>query len=87
MTPGTRAWELIVKYSGTLEAAREIAVSVTELMNGVCRCRYPGRNALGNWRGLTEIEFIEKPQEPVFLRLRREGRHHVSMLCSSRLIL
>src|SRR5699024_5814060 len=32
--PGTRAWELIVKYSGTLEAAREIAVSVTELMNG-----------------------------------------------------
>ena len=30
----SREWELIVKYSGTLEAVRKIAVSVTELMNG-----------------------------------------------------
>ena len=30
--PVSREWELIVKYSGTLEAVREIAVSVTELI-------------------------------------------------------
>jgi len=32
--PEEREWELIVKYSGSLEPVREIASSVTELMNG-----------------------------------------------------
>ena len=32
--PKTRTWELIVKYSGDLEAARSIAEAVTELSAG-----------------------------------------------------
>ena len=30
---GERAWDLIIKYSGSLDAAREISESVTELLN------------------------------------------------------
>ncbi|HIX48381.1 MAG TPA: S8 family serine peptidase [Candidatus Mediterraneibacter caccavium] len=63
--PGTRAWELIVKYSGTLEAAREIAVSVTELMNGYAVVVIR-EERIGELAGLTEIEFIEKPKSLYF---------------------
>ena len=35
--PKARTWELIVKYSGDLEAARSIAEAVTELSAGWCR--------------------------------------------------
>ena len=63
--PGTREWELIVKYSGTLEAAREIAVSVTELMNGYAVVVIR-EERIGELAGLTEIEFIEKPKSLYF---------------------
>ena len=33
-------WELIVKYSGTLEAVRQTARSVTELLNGYAAVSY-----------------------------------------------
>ena len=62
---GTREWELIVKYSGTLEAAREIAVSVTELMNGYAVVVIR-EERIGELAGLTEIEFIEKPKSLYF---------------------
>ena len=41
-------WELIVKYSGTLEAVRQTARSVTELLNGyaVLSSR---KNGSDNW--------------------------------------
>ena len=32
--PLEREWELIVKYSGSTESIRELAVSVTELLGG-----------------------------------------------------
>ena len=32
--PEEREWELIVKYSGSLESVRSISSSVTELING-----------------------------------------------------
>ena len=63
--PGTREWELIVKYSGTLEAAREIAVSVTELMNGYAVVVIR-EERIGELAGLAEIEFIEKPKSLYF---------------------
>ncbi len=34
--PKARTWELIVKYSGDLEAARSIAEAVTELSAELC---------------------------------------------------
>ena len=63
--PGRREWELIVKYSGTLEAAREIAVSVTELMNGYAVVVIR-EERIGELAGLAEIEFIEKPKSLYF---------------------
>lgn len=63
--PGSREWELIVKYSGTLETVKEIAVSVTELINGyaVVVIREERVNELAD---LAEIDFIEKPKSLYF---------------------
>lgn len=63
--PEEREWELIVKYSGSLDAVREIAVTVTELMNGyaVIVIREDRIKALA---GISEIEFIEKPKSLYF---------------------
>ena len=60
-----REWELIVKYSGSLEPVRNIAVSVTELMNGyaVVVMREERINELA---GFPEVEFIEKPKSLYF---------------------
>lgn len=63
--PGSKEWELIVKYSGTLETVKEIAVSVTELINGyaVVVIREERINELAD---LAEIDFIEKPKSLYF---------------------
>lgn len=63
--PIEREWELIVKYSGSLEAVREIAVSVNELVNEyavvtVAESRIPLLSQLA------EIEYIEKPKRLFF---------------------
>ena len=59
--PVSREWELIVKYSGTLEAVREIAVSMTELMNGYAVVVIR-EERIDELAGFAEIEFIEKPK-------------------------
>ena len=63
--PVSREWELIVKYSGTLEAVREIAVSVTELMNGYAVVVIR-EERIDELAGFAEIEFIEKPKSLYF---------------------
>lgn len=62
---GERAWDLIIKYSGSLEAAREISESVTELLNNyaVMRIREDRIEALAS---LPEVEFVEKPKSLYF---------------------
>ena len=62
---GERAWDLIIKYSGSLDAAREISESVTELLNNyaVVRIREDRIEALAS---LTEVEFVEKPKSLYF---------------------
>ncbi len=62
---GERAWDLIIKYSGSLEAAREISESVTELLNNyaVVRIREDRIEALAS---LPEVEFVEKPKSLYF---------------------
>ena len=62
---GERAWDLIVKYSGNLDAAREISESVTELLNNyaVVRIREDRIEALAS---LPEVEFVEKPKSLYF---------------------
>ena len=63
--PIEREWDLIVKYSGSLTQVREIATSVTELMNGyaVLTVREDQVETLARF---PEIEFIEKPKRLFF---------------------
>lgn len=58
-------WELIVKYSGTLEAVRQTARSVTELLNGYAVIVIE-EERVGQLAQLPEVEFIEKPKKLYF---------------------
>ena len=62
---GERAWDLIIKYSGSLDAVREISESVTELLNNyaVVRIREDRIEVLAS---LPEVEFVEKPKSLYF---------------------
>ena len=64
-TESENEWELIIKYSGSLDRVREEAVSVTELLNGyaVVVVREPQIDILA---ALPEIDFIEKPKSLFF---------------------
>ena len=61
----SREWELIVKYSGTLEAVRRIAASVTELMNGYAVVVIK-EERIEELAGIAAIEFVEKPKSLYF---------------------
>lgn len=58
-------WELIVKYSGTLEAVRQTARSITELLNGYAVIVIE-EERIGQLAQLPEVEFIEKPKKLYF---------------------
>ncbi len=62
-----RTWELIVKYSGSLERIASEAVQVTELSNeyAILKVREPLVETLA---ALPEIEYIEKPHRLYFQR-------------------
>lgn len=63
--PEEDVWELIVKYSGTLDTVRSVSLSVTELMNGyaVIVIREDRIEELASF---PEVEFIEKPKSLYF---------------------
>lgn len=63
--PIDREWDLIIKYSGTLDAVRELASGVTELSNeyAVITVRESLINSLAV---IPQIEFIEKPKRLFF---------------------
>lgn len=63
--PIDREWDLIIKYSGTLDAVRELATGVTELSNeyAVITVRESLVNSLAV---IPQIEFIEKPKRLFF---------------------
>mgnify|MGYP001852558547 CR=1 FL=1 len=63
--PEEREWELIVKYSGSLESVRRIASSVTELMNGYAVIVIR-EDRIDELAGLPEVDFIEKPKSLYF---------------------
>ncbi len=63
--PIDKDWELIVKYSGSLAAVRELAISTSELVNEyavvtVAESRIPLLSQL------PEVEYIEKPKRIFF---------------------
>lgn len=63
--PIEQEWELIVKYSGSLEPVRSIATSVTEMANeyAVIVIR---ESLIPQLAELPEIDFIEKPKQLFF---------------------
>lgn len=63
--PIDREWDVIVKYSGSLERAGNLASQVTELLNeyAIITIRESRLEALA---GLEEIEYIEKPKRLFF---------------------
>lgn len=63
--PEEREWELIVKYSGSLESVRSISTSVTELMNGYAVI-VVREERIEELAGIPEVEFIEKPKSLYF---------------------
>jgi subtilisin family serine protease len=61
-SPATNMWELIVKYSGSLERIRqELQISVVELMNNYAILTIP-EYLIDRLAEYEEIEFIEKPK-------------------------
>ena len=54
-------WELILKYSGSLELVRELAVYVTELTGGYAIIQIK-ESRIEELAALPEVEFIEKPK-------------------------
>ena len=60
-----KEWDLIVKYSGSLEQVRELALRVVELQNeyAIITVRESDIEALAK---LSEIEYIEKPKRLFF---------------------
>ena len=74
--PEEREWELIVKYSGSLEPVREIASSVTELMNGYAVIVIL-EDRIEELASFPEVEFIEKPKS---LYIQEDGGRQVSCI-------
>lgn len=60
-----REWDLIVKYSGSLEPLRQQGIRVVELLNEFAILTVP-ENRIGQIATLTEIEYIEKPKRLFF---------------------
>jgi subtilisin family serine protease len=61
-TPVTNTWELIVKYTGSLERVREeLGISAVELLNEYAIITIP-ENLISQLANYEEIDFIEKPK-------------------------
>lgn len=60
-----REWELIIKYSGSLESVRSISSSVTEMLNGYAVIVIR-EDRIEELAGFPEVEFIEKPKSLYF---------------------
>lgn len=63
--PLEREWDLIIKYSGDLEAVRGIASSVTELLNEYAILTVP-ESQIEQLTLIPEVEYIEKPKRLFF---------------------
>ena len=63
--PLDQEWDLIIKYSGNLEAVREIASSVTELSNEYAILTVP-ESRIEQLMRVPQIEYIEKPKRLFF---------------------
>ncbi len=63
--PEDEEWTLIIKYSGTLDRVRRIAIRVTELLNEYAIVMVT-ESAIEVLAGIPEVEYIEKPKRLYF---------------------
>lgn len=63
--PVDKVWDLIVKYSGSLDEIRQIAERVTELMNEYAIITVK-ESRINELAGLPQIEYVEKPKRLFF---------------------
>lgn len=63
--PIEREWDLVIKYSGSLETVRGLASSVTELVNGYAVITVK-ESVIPALSAIPQIEYIEKPKRLFF---------------------
>ena len=65
--PIEREWDLVIKYSGSLDPVRALATSVTELANeyAIITVR---ESVIDRLASIPKIEYIEKPKRLFFQR-------------------
>lgn len=70
--PVDQVWELIIKYSGNLEAVRQISERVTELLNeyAIIHIR---QSQIPDLVQIVEVEYVEKPKR-LFFQVRNGKR-------------
>lgn len=61
----TKEWELIIKYSGTLECVRNLGADVVELQNGFAIVQIE-EDKINELARCVAVEFIEKPKRLFF---------------------
>lgn len=63
--PAEKTWELIVKYSGSLDAVRDLGVRVDEMRNEYAILTVP-EHLIDTISSFPQIEYIEKPKRLFF---------------------
>lgn len=80
--PAEQTWELIVKYSGSLDAVREMDVQVEEMRNEYAILTVP-EHLIEQVSALPQIEFIEKPKRLFFAVNRAKAASCINILQES----
>ncbi len=77
--PEEQSWELIVKYSGSLEAVREMGIAVEEMRNEYAILTVPER-LIESVSQLPQVEYIEKPKRLFFAVNRAKAASCINIL-------
>lgn len=77
--PDEKTWELIVKYSGSLDAVRELGVQVEEMQNEYAILVVP-EGLIERVSALPQIEYIEKPKRLFFAVNRARAASCINIL-------
>ena len=77
--PAEQMWELIVKYSGSLDAVRELGVRVDEMRNEYAILTVP-ESLIDEVSAFPQIEYIEKPKRLFFAIARAKAASCINPL-------
>ena len=77
--PEEKTWELIVKYSGSLDAVREMGVQVEEMRNEYAILIVP-EDRIEAVSALPQIEYVEKPKRLFFAVNRARAASCINIL-------